>query len=489
MEPENDGVVFESKSSLFNAASLQQVTFTFAAATTPIRGGRVNFSIPGAWDKGEKSEDDVLGQVTVSGGPSHDDDLTVSSSGRSITVDIDSLDIDEAVTITYGGKTKKAMVGKTAGLVKINGYYWVSANSPRRGAGTVEIELTNVADGAGTATIRANNSSATPEVKAGSIDNTVTVEYSAAGTMDGGAISLEQPEGWGDFQTDPSQLNYISVSASGRATIEEIDNGGSIIIVTLDKCPPNGKVKFTYGGGSGARQGARAQDNIAVATFMIKAQGDAFGSLQPIAGEDELDDDEKVNNPDGLGQVFTGDANIGKLRVGVIGASDGNGTAEVMLVESKAGDAEYADADEDEMRVHAADDATYIKIVYTPTEAVEDGALRFTAPDGWSKPQGSDPGLPGFTRVQSTGSAVIDATEFGDPEDLSDLSLTVPISSADRDDTIEIHYGETAAEWRRCCGARLQVVRTVLQLILRAAMAIRMSSMPLGVQLMVTPLR
>ena len=50
------------------------------------------------------------------------------------------------------------------------------------------------------------------------------------------------------------ELNYISVRASAGATIEEIDNGGTIIIVTLDKCPPNGKVTFVYGTGTGARR-------------------------------------------------------------------------------------------------------------------------------------------------------------------------------------------------------------------------------------------
>ena len=94
---------------------------------------------------------------------------------------------------------------------------------------------------------------------------------------------------------------------------------------------------------------------------------------------------------------------LGQLRVDVTGADDGSGTATVELVASKEGDKDYTDEDgEDvtEMRVHAADDATYIKVVYTATETIENGALRFTAPAGWSKPQGSDPGEEGFTSVQ-----------------------------------------------------------------------------------------
>ena len=93
------------------------------------------------------------------------------------------------------------------------------------------------------------------------------------------------PLNWGEFETDPSKLNYISVSASRGASIEEIDNGGTIIIVTLDKCPPNGRVTFVYGTGTGARRGARAQDATGVAAFTIKSQGDDFGELIEVIGD------------------------------------------------------------------------------------------------------------------------------------------------------------------------------------------------------------
>ena len=148
------------------------------------------------------------------------------------------------------------------------------------------------------------------------------------------------------------------------------------------------------------------------------------------------------NDPKYLGETFT-DAK-GQLRVDVTGAKDGRGTAEVTLVNSKAGDEDYADAKvagTKEMRVHAADDATYITVVYTATETIEDGALRFTAPPGWSKPQGSDPGEEGFTSVQA-GGASIDPESYADAT--SNLSLTVPIILMNAGDTIEIHYGDNA---------------------------------------------
>ena len=116
-------------------------------------------------------------------------------------------------------------------------------------------------------------------------------------------VSLQHPAGWGAFDTDPSKLNYVRVSASRGASIEEIDNGGSIIIVTLDKCPPNGTITFVYGTGTGAKRGARARDATGVSAFTIKSQGDDFGVLKEVIGDRAkatvTDDD-----PEYLGETF-----------------------------------------------------------------------------------------------------------------------------------------------------------------------------------------
>ena len=283
----------------------------------------------------DKVGDDVLGGVTVGGtaGARYKEDLAVSSSSRSITVSIPNADRGETVIVTYGGATKKAEIQpKAAEAVKITGYYWAAIpGSPRRGAGTVEIEVGNAKDSTGKATISPT------AVRAGSIDETFTVVYTAAGTMDGGQVSLEHPATWGAFDTDPAKLNYVRVSASDGASIEEIDNGGSIIIVTLERCPPNGRITFVYGTGTGAKRGAEAQDATGVTAFVIKSQGDEFGRLDPVTGdrkkETVTDDD-----PEYLGETFTDADPLGQLRVDVTGADDGSGTGEVTLVASKDGD-------------------------------------------------------------------------------------------------------------------------------------------------------
>ena len=118
----------------------------------------------------------------------------------------------------------------------------------------------------------------------------------------------------------------------------------------------------------------------------------------------------------------------------------GTGTATVDIVKSKQGAVEYTAENGVEMRVHAADDGTYIKFVYTPTETIENGALRFTVPDGWSEPQGSDLGAAGFTAIQAGGGVRLEAEAF------ADLFVEVPISLINVGETIEIHYGETAGD-------------------------------------------
>ena len=368
----------------------------------------------------------MLGAVTV-GGTGDDPDTDLRVSGHSITVAVESLSEseDETVIVTYKGK-----VQNNAGLVTIQGYYRASKNSSRIRAGTVEIEVTNAVSGTGTGTVRPTTA------KGGSIDETFTIVYEAAGTMDGGRISLQHPPDWGSFETDPAKLNYISVRGSGGATIEETDNGGSIIIVTLGKCPPRSRVTFTYGAGTGANRGARVQDATGIATFTIQSQGED-GGLVDVTGTRKKGA-VTADNPDYLGETFTDAA--GELRVNVTGADDGTGTATVDIVKSKQGAVEYTAENGVEMRVHAADDGTYIKFVYTPTETIENGALRFTVPNGWSEPQGSDLGAAGFTSIQAGGGVRLEAEAF------ADLFVEVPISLINVGETIEIHYGETAGD-------------------------------------------
>ena len=138
----------------------------------------------------------------VTGGGTTDDNRVgnVSISGQTVTVKVPELAKLDAITITINsftdadtGIAKMVTVQPNATEedkpLTITGYFWTSSPIRGRGhnAGAVEVEITNAADGYGTATISPSS------VKAGSDDNEITVDFTAVGTMDGGAVRLEIP--------------------------------------------------------------------------------------------------------------------------------------------------------------------------------------------------------------------------------------------------------------------------------------------------------
>ena len=388
------------------------------------------------------------------------DDVTVSSSGR-IEIAVEELALsapDNSVSVTYGGKPKKARVSDTAATQTIEGMFQAYLGARSRGAGTVEVTITNAQDGSGTATI---DPGAGESVRAGSLENLIVATFEAAGTMDGGSVSFEPATDWGDLQQDPTKLNYIDVQVSGRgAELGVVDYGSRIVVANLMTLPPGGEVEFTYGGGTvDDSNGAQAQSDIGIADFIIKSAGSANGQLKELSGE-ELTDDDKETNEKALGRVY--DSALGVLKVAVAGASDGTGYGDVTVVKSAQSPdgkaikyVDYADMDEDgdeaeevdDIRIHAADDNTYLKFVYTPTQTIEDGELKFIVDIDaeWSSPQGTSTGIAGYTRVDKTGAD----TDLGLATfDTTAGFVTVPIDHIDTAGTIEIHYGAytTAAD-------------------------------------------
>ena len=424
------------------AGSKQTVTFTFMADRTPIaKGGSVRVQLPSGWTGATTGDAD--GKVTasiVAAGTDTDfdtaDDVVtaldkkyVSAGGRGIRVTLTdhTVEVGQQLRIKYGDG-KQATLQSTAGTVQIPGFFRASSGSQERSAGTVPLDIVNAANGSGTATI------APTSVRAGSTTNRMVVVYTAAGTMDGGSVTLEVPSTWGAMQRDPLKRNYINVTVSG-GTLSSVDYGSTIVVANLTTLRPNGKVTFTYGGGTGstANRGAEAQVTTGAANFMIKSDGNGDGMSANVMGTRKKDA-VKESNPDALGETFT-DA-VGVLKVMVGGADDGTGTATVRIVDTKAGAQDYVDPTDstktvNEMRIHAGDDATYLEFTYKPGQTIEEGQLQFTVPGGWSDPQGDDPLIAGYTRVAG-----------GEPAAFSGNSLTVDIIRLDQDASIVIHYGE-----------------------------------------------
>ena len=485
---QNDAVEFKINDQSYETFTAGQeldtdLVFSFEAVSTAIKGGQVRFTLPSGWTpmKAPSADEkvDTIGELAISGGDFQikatatkpKTPISVSNGGRTLTLGIPQLDttdapvkitmkkVEHATTKIVSYVTVQAKATEADKPEKVDGYFWTSGSRGRGyNAGAVEIEISNAGDGYGGATISPS------EVSAGSTDGEMTIDFTAAGTMDGGAVRLVIPDEWGDLQDDDAtEANYVEVDVvqgSGSATANVADRA---VIANLTGVESGSVVRFSYGGGTvDSRNGAVVQPAIttpnAPAPFIIESDGDGNGSFTNIRGmqrtkaqkdADAKADNEKPAKP--LGAVYDTDA--GMLFVAVTGADDGSGTAEVEIVATGSGAGMYPDDQDsdgdgnrsevlaDLMRIHAGDMGTYLKFTYTPTQTIQAGQLKFQTHGEWSAPFNS-PGTAGYTEFHETGAANIGTIEFNE----TDNSVTVEIDSIDPDGTIEIHYGAYAGD-------------------------------------------
>ncbi len=400
----------------FSAGSEATINFKFTAESTPIRGGLVRLTIPSTLGSAPTKSKKTAGRVAVSGNAKTsggvaaigNDQITVS--GRTVSVAIGQLNVGDSVIITYGSTAddgKAAVLHHVAADVEVTGSFRTASGGSTRTAGTVTVTLGNIIDGKGVAVL------SPASIEAGSSNRALEVTFTAAGTMDGGAVSLELPSGWGSMQNDPQKRNYITTRGSGVSSLEI---GSNLVIATIDKLAKGGSFRFVYGGGTGADVGAEVQDVVGTADFKIKSDGDGDGVFALITSELEHKDREKIRNPDKTGKIYKDKPGI--LQIKVTGALDGTGTVAV-----------------DTETVRAAADDVRLEFTYTPSQTIEDGALKITVPSSWSKPQVEEVGEPGYTEVEGVG--------LGSAADDDKFSVTVPIFSLDKTNTIRITYGAT----------------------------------------------
>ena len=304
----NDAVEFKINDLTFEsfmaAEEMDTLKFTFTAVNTAIKGGQVKFTLPNGWTPmvapSTDGKLDKLGELKVSGGGfqikgTKKTPLSISNGGKTLTLGVPMLALNETVTVVINSYTgtdeiahkvtvqnKKTEANKPE---EIEGKFWPSSSRTGTGhtAGKVLVEITNVADGYGTAKI-------TPDsVRAGSDDQEITVDFTAAGTMDGGAVRLVIPDGWGNLQDDDSTLaNYVQVSVrnGGKATANVANRA---VIANLTGVEAGSVVRFSYGGGTvKSRNGAEAQATIASAKapaeFEIESDGDGDGAFTNVRG-------------------------------------------------------------------------------------------------------------------------------------------------------------------------------------------------------------
>ena len=402
----------------YNAAGEEDITFRFTATKTPIRNGNVVLTLPG-WGTLTEETDTTKHQVGATPGngtslhATADDQVVIGT--QKVTVSIEEMPIGGTVDVTY----KMAVVpAKADDEVEIRGTFTTSGNASSRSVESVTLKIINVADGTGTATIE--TSAGDDLVQAGSNNNVIEVRFTAAGTMDGGKVELQIPRSWGRPQTDRTKSNYLGIDGPASLALKS----SYVAVATIDKLEKGRAIMFVYGGGTGgSKRGAQAQDDLGIADFTIRSDGEGDGIFALIAGEEQSDDDKEVNSK-ALGRVY--DSAPGILKLNVVGASDGSGHAS-LTVKSSSG------------VVRAADEDVKIEFVYTPTETIQNGALEFITPSGWSDPQSSNQGDPGFTSVTASVGGAIGT------EESSDDTLSVDIYSIDKEDTITIVYESAKA--------------------------------------------
>ena len=432
----------------YAAAATETIRFRFRATNTSIKGGTVSFRMPSAagWTTPAKpnADADNAGRLTAhqytndaafTAEPNTGKDLKDKiTPGQTVTVAVDALPQGGFIDIVYTA----GVVQYTADTVDIIGEFETRSGARSRRAGRVEVEVTNVADGSGEATISPSGANAT--ARAGSTDNTITIKYTAAGTMSGGQVAFEIPANWGDMQgSNAQENNHVSIQVSG-GTLDATNPayiGRRIAVANLERFEKGNTVTFTY-------SNAEAPSVIGIEPFLVSSAGaspiDAGRDLMALAGKTALPTN--WTDEDVLGALYKDDG--GRLRVKVISAADGTGEATVEIRNSSSPTGKYginaegeADADAVTQQVHAGDTSVYLLFTYTPHETITDGELEFTVPADWTIPQGDDQGKAGYTyfeevRNADIGSAVISGTS---------RTISVEIIHMTKDDSVQIHYG------------------------------------------------
>ncbi len=423
-----DPVRFEVEgTTMFPAGSKQTIRFKFTADATPIRNGKVSLTIPAALGSAPQvPKSKKEGQIKTSVDNKH-----VTVSGRVVTVNVEKLPLGNSVWIDYGTTAedgKQAVLGYMSGKYKVTGTFRASANTPTRSVKAIEIELGKIGDGIGlTSKIQSPVTLSPTVVKAGSLTgNEIKVTFTSAGTMDGGKVALEIPTSgdWGLMQDDPQKRNYVTTSpVPGSAKIKEVtvEANGRRAVATIDKLGRSESFSFIYGGGTvPSNNGVDVQNDVGTAEFMVLSDGDGDDVFAPVDSMFEQSARQKILNPKKVGKILKDAA--GKLVIEVTSAQDGTGSVD------------FEDPTTPPV-VRAADDSVQLVFVYTPTQTVQDGEIKFTVPGGWSPPQIDNIGAKGYTEVTGAG--------LGSPSATGN-SLNVPIFLLDKEQTIKITYGASA---------------------------------------------
>ena len=200
--------------------------------------------------------------------PDADANMTLAIvGGRTIRVNIDAHATGNIV-VQYGTGTGdfQGMVQHNAQAnVDIQGRFKTGTSGDHPVMDPVSVRILNVAASSGTARITTPSNS---EVEAGSDDNTIRIQFTADGTMDGGRVRLHTPDAWGELDeraSDPDK-NHIEVVSSSVVSQADISYGIRHVLVPITAAGRGSTVTFVL-------TNVKAQPTIGLARFTIESAG------------------------------------------------------------------------------------------------------------------------------------------------------------------------------------------------------------------------
>jgi len=382
------GAMTISESSVPASKSGFDLTFTYTAAES-ITGGELRVTIPSSWGTAKDKIFDVSGatnKVTfrIQGGSDNDkqsssllDAADDKDDERTIIIPIASLSVRNQIVFKYTGTAQN-----TAGTATF------TTMTKLTNAGTLipiatqpQIAVTNVEKGKGTVTF-------TPEtVASASSGNQLTFDFKAAGTMNGGSVSMEVPATWSEPQLTQGIEGFVTASTPSGGSVGAVSVSGLVVTVPIDTLGPDQIIRIIYGSGSGS-SGAVAQDNAGGATFVFKTKGSSGDDFASI---------------------------LKPATITVTNAPDGSGTVSVAPTAVTAGSVQE------------------LLFTYKPAGTINGGKVQITVPSNWTSPQGASGR--GFTTAETDPGAALGTLTF------AGKSVIVPIAALTVGQTVRIKYG------------------------------------------------
>ena len=367
---DGSGAMVVTPTSVRAASSGNNFTFTYTAVQA-LDSGELRITTPSGWTT---AADGIPSSGITSTGNlgtiSYDDSNTTA------VVRVNNLAAQGTITVPYSNATAQSSAGTATFLTQTRltqtGTLTAIDNDP-----TVTVENAN--DGTGTAVVSGG------PVPASSTGNELTFDFTAAGTMDGAAVSVTVPTGWTEPQGTQFQPGYTTASTPSGGSVDSNNLGfdGRTIMVPITTLGPSQTVRIVYGAGSGS-SGAQAQTTGGGATFLVQSKGKSDGTLTSIAVQPV---------------------------VVVTNARDGSGTMAV-----------------DPTSVSAGSTAT-LTFTYSPVGTVNGGAISISVPSGWPGPTSVN------TIVQPEPGA-----QFGSSQFSSGNTVTVPINALTSGQTVRVQY-------------------------------------------------